>query len=105
MGKNILSRNLVPVKFDRFSTTYKKIGDVLFFVWFLASLKAGYLMLPENNTVPYIDYNVGYNVMLHKYFMYTCVYMYVCSYPGDCDLFQFLKINSYHVVVMLPDNC
>ena len=55
------------MKFDRFSTTCTKIGDILFFVWFLALLKAGYPMLPENNTVPHIDYNVGYNVMLHKY--------------------------------------
>ena len=74
MGKNILSQNLVHMKFDRFSTTYKKIGDILFFVLFLALLKAGYLMLPENNTVPHIDYNVGYNVMLQKYsHVYLCI--------------------------------
>ena len=42
MGKIILSQNLVHMKFDIFSTTYKKIAEILFFVWFLALLKAGY---------------------------------------------------------------
>ena len=48
---------------NTYSTKYEKTGDALFFVWILALLKVGYLMLPENNTVPHIDYNVGYNVI------------------------------------------
>ena len=87
--------NLGHMKFDIYSTTYQKIGDTLFFVWFLALLKLGYLMLPENNTVPHIDYNVGYNVMLDKYsHVYLCIH--VCKLiPGWLwPLSQFLKFYS-----------
>ena len=67
---------MVHMKFDIYSTTFKKIGDILFFVWFLALLKLGYLMLPENNTVPHIDHNVGYNVMLRQ--ILSCILVYTC---------------------------